>query len=97
MWRFSKYTIRNSMIKAIKHFVLPIDAVKHNEFFSEDYDVFSFGKPPYAIEIMTAVKGLDFNTTFLTATVEQINDTPIRIIHLQHLIAAKKQRVEAKI
>lgn len=76
--------------KAIKKFGLPIDAVKETEFFSDDYDVFSFGKPPYAIEIMTAVKGLDFNVTFLSATVEQINDTPIRIIHLQNLIAAKK-------
>lgn len=80
----------NKLQKAIKHFGLPFDAVKHTEFFSDDFDVFSFGRPPYAIEIMTAVKGLDFNETFLSATVEQINDTPIRIIHLQNLIAAKK-------
>lgn len=76
--------------KAIKGFGLPEAAVKKNEFFSEEFDVFSFGKPPYAIEIMTAVKGLDFNTTFQNATMEQINDTPVRVIHLQNLIQAKK-------
>jgi hypothetical protein len=85
-------TIENfeKLQKAILHFGLPISAVKVAEFFSDDFDVFSFGKPPYAIEIMTAVKGLDFNSTFLNATIEQINDTSVRIIHLQHLITAKK-------
>lgn len=75
---------------AIQAFGLPSSAVVEAEFFSEDFDVFSFGKPPYAIEIMTAVKGLDFPTTFLNATMEQINDTPVRIINLQNLIEAKK-------
>ena len=39
---------------------------------------------------MTAVKGLEFKATFENATMEQINDTPVRIIHLQNLIEAKK-------
>jgi hypothetical protein len=29
--------------------------------FSENFDVFAFCKPPYAIEIVTAVKGKDLN------------------------------------
>jgi len=82
--------------KAIQHFGLPSAAVKEAEFFSDDFDVFSFGKPPYAIEIMTAVKGLDFKDTFLSATVELINDTPVRIIHLQHLVTAKKATGRSK-
>jgi len=82
--------------KAIQHFGLPSAAVKEVEFFSDDFDVFSFGKPPYAIEIMTAVKGLDFKDTFLSATVELINDTPVRIIHLQHLVTAKKAAGRSK-
>lgn len=82
--------------KAIQHFGLPTSAVKESEFFSEDYDVFSFGKPPYAIEIMTAVKGLDFGSTFINSSIEQINDTPVRIIHLQNLIEAKKAAGRSK-
>ena len=82
--------------KAIVEFGLPEVAVKENEFFSEEFDVFSFGKPPYAIEIMTAVKGLIFETTFENATIEQINDTPVRIIHLRNLIEAKKAAGRSK-
>lgn len=82
--------------KAIKAFGLPEIAVKKEEFFSDNFDVFAFGKPPYAIEIMTAVKGLNFNTTFDNATIEQINDTPVRIIHLQNLIEAKKAAGRSK-
>lgn len=80
----------NKLKKAIKAFGLPDIAIKKEEFFSEDFDVFAFGKPPYAIEIMTAVKGLDFTSTYNNSTIEQINETPVRIIHLQNLIVAKK-------
>jgi predicted nucleotidyltransferase len=80
----------NRLQKTILEFGIPEAAIKENDFFSEEFDVFSFGKPPYAIEIMTAVKGLEFKATFENATMEQINDTPVRIIHLQNLIEAKK-------
>ncbi len=82
--------------KAIQHFGLPTSAVKESEFFSEEFDVFTFGKPPYAIEIMTAVKGLDFGSTFINSSIEQINDTPVRIIHLLNLIEAKKAAGRSK-
>lgn len=82
--------------KVLKAFGLPEIAIKKEAFFSEDFDVFSFGKPPYAIEIMTAVKGLIFKSTFEKATIEQINDTPVRIIHLQNLIEAKKAAGRSK-
>jgi predicted nucleotidyltransferase len=76
--------------KVIKAFGLPEIAIKKEEFFSDTFDVFTFGKPPYAIEIMTAVKGLDFTNTYNNSTIEQINETPIRIIHLHNLLEAKK-------
>ena len=82
--------------KAIKEFGLPDIAIKKEEFFSENFDVFAFGKPPYAIEIMTAVKGLDFISTYNNSTIEQINETPVRIIHLQNLLEAKKAAGRSK-
>jgi hypothetical protein len=39
---------------------------------------------------MTAVKGLDFISTYNNSTIELVNDIPVRIIHLQNLIQAKK-------
>lgn len=82
--------------KAIKEFGLPDIAIKKEEFFSENFDVFAFGKPPYAIEIMTEVKGLDFISTYNNSTIEQINETPVRIIHLQNLLEAKKAAGRSK-
>ena len=75
---------------AITGFGLPGKAVPANQFFSTDYDVFSFGRPPFAIEIMTAVKGLDFDPAYIQSTIEQVDELPVRVIHLNHLIEAKK-------
>lgn len=76
--------------QAIQHFGLPSNAMTPQTFFSDQYDVFAFGKPPYAIEIMTTVKGLDFPSAYKTSTVEIVNDIPVRVIHLKQLIEAKK-------
>ncbi len=79
------------LLPAIIEFGLPAIAIKKEQFFSTEFDVFSFGKPPYAIEIMTAVKGLDFTETYKLSTVERIDDTiDVRVIHLNQLITAKK-------
>jgi hypothetical protein len=82
--------------KVIIAFGLPTKAIKEEDFFSDNFDVFAFGKPPYAIEIMTAVKGLDFKNTYENSTIENINDTPVRIIHVQNLIEAKKAAGRSK-
>ena len=85
-------TVENydKIIKAITQFGLPISAIKKENFFSDQFDVFSFGRPPYAIEILTQVKGLIFEETFINSTVELCNNVPVRVIHLQNLIQAKK-------
>ena len=75
---------------AIIEFGLPGEAIRKDQFFSDEFDVFSFGRPPFAIEIMTAVKGLDFMNTYQLSTIEHIDDIKVRIIHLNQLIVAKK-------
>ncbi|HPH22575.1 MAG TPA: hypothetical protein PLW32_01730 [Chitinophagaceae bacterium] len=76
--------------KAITAFGLPLAAIPKEQFFSADYDVFSFGRPPYAIEIMTALKGVDFMDAFTKATIQKVDTIEIRVIHLNQLIQAKK-------
>ncbi len=80
----------NKLKTALAEFGLPEEAVPKEKFFSEQYDVFSIGLPPSAIELMTAVKGVDFSDAFQSSTVEQIDDIQIRVIHLKDLIQAKK-------
>lgn len=78
------------LFKSITEFGLPAAAIQKNQFFSDQYDVFSFGKPPYAIEVMTAVKGLSFKIAYELSTIELIEELSVRVIHLNHLIDAKK-------
>ncbi len=75
---------------AMQSFGLPSVAIPVQKFLSDEYDVFAFGKPPYAIEIMTAVKGLDFIPAYQSSTIEMIDNIPVRVIHLNQLIEAKK-------
>jgi hypothetical protein len=77
--------------KAIIEFGLPIIAVPEENFFSEKFDVFSFGRPPYAIEILTALKGISsFDEAYQLSTIEIVDEVNVRVIHLKHLIAAKE-------
>lgn len=80
-----------NLLAAIMEFGLPAAAVIKEQFFSNEFDVFSFGKPPYAIEIMTAVKGLDFMITYDLSTIERIDNViDVRVAHLNQLREAKK-------
>lgn len=82
--------------KALRRFGLPLEAVPQEQFFSENFDVFSFGVPPNAIEVMTAVKGIEFAVAFNAATMEQVDDISIRVIHLKNLLEAKKAAGRSK-
>lgn len=80
-----------SLIKAIRDFGLPAAAVPKVEFFSEHFDVFTFGRPPYAIEILTALKGVSsFEEVYQLSTIEAVDDLNVRVIHLKHLILSKE-------
>lgn len=58
---------------ALLSFGLPLQSIPNDKFFSDEYDVFSFGKPPYAIEILTALKGISsFEMAFCSATMEKL-------------------------
>jgi len=83
--------------KAITEFGLPSIAIPEEKFFSDKYDVFSFGRPPYAIEILTALKGVSsFEEAYQISTVETIDHVDVRVIHLKHLIAAKEAANRSK-
>lgn len=74
---------------ALCEFGLPKGAIRLDNFLSEKFDVFSIGRPPYAIEIMTAVKGLDYLETHRNSTIEQIDGINVRVVHINQLRQAK--------
>ena len=72
-------------------FGLPTNAISEATFLdTANTDVFTFGRPPMAIDVLTKVKGLDFEETFKAAEIVNIDNAPLRLIHLNHLKQAKK-------
>ena len=78
------------LVKAYTQFGMPLFDMTESTFLSDQYDVWSIGAPPVKIEVMTAVKGLNFNETFETAQVYEERGLRIRFINVDHLIKAKK-------
>lgn len=87
-----KKTISN--YKKIQHafqkFGMPLfDMTAENFLNHPEWDVFTFGRSPVAIDIMTSVKGLDFDETFERAKTFEQQGLKIRTIHKNDLIKAK--------
>jgi hypothetical protein len=81
----------DKIVKAFEKFGMPLfDMTKENFLNHPTWDVFTFGRSPVAIDIMTAVKGLDFDETFKKAKFFNEDGLLIRTIHKNDLIKAKK-------
>lgn len=79
------------LVKTFRQFGMPLFDMTLEKFLGvKENDVFSFGRNPVGIDIMTAVKGLNFDEAYKLSTVYEDDDLPIRIIHINHLIEAKK-------
>ncbi len=79
------------LAQAFNHFGLPVFDMTVDKFLSEEkYDVFTFGRPPVCIEILTRVKGLDFDNAFVKSEwFEFEDDLKVRALRLSDLILAK--------
>jgi hypothetical protein len=72
------------------------DMSAHNFLANPAIDVFTFGRPPVAIDILVAIdiitqlKGLDFKEAFEAAAAVEVDNLPVRLIQYQHLLQAKK-------
>lgn len=62
----------------------------------EKWDIFRFGKKPVAIDIMTKVKGLDFEDAFIKSESRIVDAIPVRLLNYHHLIFAKRQAGRSK-
>lgn len=83
--------------RAFSQFGMPVfDMTEENFLFHPHWDVFTFGVPPVAIDIMVKVKGLDFQECFVNAVIYDDAGLKIRTIHKNDLIEAKKSSGRAK-
>lgn len=81
----------NRLKRAFLEFGMPVFDMTEENFLSHpSWDVFTFGVPPVAIDIMVKVKGLDFADNYKKSVVFEDDDLIIRVLHKDQLIAAKK-------
>ena len=82
---------------AFEQFGMPVfDMTEENFLRHKNWDVFTFGNPPSAIDLMVAVKGLDFVESYKKSVLFQDDNLSIRTIHKDDLITAKKAAGRSK-
>lgn len=81
----------NNLSQAFAEFGLPVFDMTEQTFLDVDAaDVFSFGRPPVSIDIITKLKGVEFDEAFSQAQIFNEEGLMVRFIHLNNLIQAKK-------
>lgn len=80
------------LARAFAVFGMPLFDMTEEKFLRiTDYDVFTFGRPPVSIDIITQIKGLIFENAFENARWFEVTETlKVRVLVLNDLIAAKK-------
>lgn len=73
---------------AFYEFGMPI--MPQDLFLSQEADVFTYGRPPQAIDIMTKCKGLEFEQAYRNSKLVKVDDLTIRLVSYHDLITAKK-------
>lgn len=79
------------LANAFYEFGMPtFDMTPENFLDNPNFDVFTFGRQPVAIDIITAIKGLDFTTTYNQAKDVEVEGLSVRLIHYNDLLKAKQ-------
>jgi hypothetical protein len=77
--------------QAFIQFGMPVfDMTEENFLYHPAWDVFTFGKPPVAIDLMVKLKGLEFDEAFNRSVIFSDEELQVRTIHKNDLIQAKK-------
>jgi len=79
------------LVQAFNEFGLSLfDMTKSNFLSNPQLDVFTFGRPPVSIDIITSIKGCVFDQVFNNSLIIEIEGIEIRLIRLNDLLVAKK-------
>ena len=83
--------------QAFNEFGMPVfDMTEENFLEHPVWDVFTFGTPPVAIDLMISMKGFNFSEIYERAIFFKEDGLAIRVIHKNDLIALKKKAGRSK-
>jgi predicted nucleotidyltransferase len=79
------------LVNAFVQFGMPtFDMTADNFLTNSAFDVFTFGRQPVAIDIITTLKGLNFDEAYEKASDVDVDSLSVRLIHYNHLVQAKQ-------
>lgn len=85
------------IVKAFQAFGMGVfDMTLENFLYNPAIDVFTFGRPPVSIDLLTGVKGLAFEESFSRSTVRNVEGLEVRLIHIDDLRTAKEAANRSK-
>lgn len=85
------------MMQAFREFGLnPFNMTESLFLNSKENDVFTFGRPPVCIDILTQVKGLDFNESYKNASIVPFDGLEVMMIDIKDLKNAKRAAGRSK-
>ena len=79
------------LVNAFQEFKMPLMGMTEEKFLNDpESDVFTYGRPPVSIDIMTQLKGLSFEEAYPKAVDMEIDLLIVKVIDYRSLILAKK-------
>jgi hypothetical protein len=78
------------IVAAFHDFGMPVFDMTEDAFLSDSKNVWSFGRDPIRIDLMTEVKGLDFDEVVSTVQYYTESNVTFRFLHRNDLIKAKQ-------
>jgi len=76
--------------KAFAIFGMPLFDMTLENFMGEKFDVFSIGRSPIRIDIITKLKGLNFEDAIKHSLIKEIEGLKVHYLHIDDLIQSKK-------
>jgi predicted nucleotidyltransferase len=81
----------SNLVKAFADFGMSLFDMSESKFLdTQNYDVYSFGRPPVCIEILTKVKGLNFHETYNNSKWVNFGGVEVQMIDIRDLKITKQ-------
>ena len=78
------------MTQAIHEFLGSTAEGATPDLFLQENKIARMGVPPFRIEVLTTISGVDFAECYAHRTIEMFDDVPVNLISLKHLKINKK-------
>jgi hypothetical protein len=78
----------NRLLNALRDFGAPTALLDPGDFLREDF-VFYFGVPPWRIDILTSIPGVEFDKAYERRSKLLLGDSTVSVLSKDDLIAAK--------